>query len=70
MYLFQNLRQAVRRMRATPGFTFAVIATLGLTVGLSTTVFSVLDAVFIRPLPYRNADRIFALRTTCGSPMF
>ena len=48
MYLFQNLRHAVRCMRACPGFALAVIATLGLTVGLSTTVFSVLDAVFIR----------------------
>ncbi len=63
MSLFLNSRHALRRMRATPGFAFAVIATLGLTVGLSTTVFSVLDAVFIRPLPYRNVDRIFALRT-------
>ena len=63
MYIFQNLRHAMRRLRAAPGFAFAVIATLGLTVGLTTTVFSVLDAVFIRPLPYRNADRIFALRT-------
>ncbi|HLJ17929.1 MAG TPA: ABC transporter permease [Bryobacteraceae bacterium] len=63
MYLFQNLRQILRRMRNAPGFSFAVVVTLGLTVGLSTTVFSVLDAVFIRPLPYRNPDRIFALRT-------
>jgi predicted permease len=50
-------------MRATPGFASAVIATLGLTVALSTTVFSVLDAVFIRPLPYRDPGRIMALRT-------
>lgn len=63
MRLFPNLRHAARRMRATPGFAFAVIATLGLTVGLSTTVFSVLDAVFIRPLPYKDPGRIFTLRT-------
>ena len=50
-------------MRAAPGFAFAVIATLALTVGLSTTVFSVLDAVFIRALPYRDPGRIVALRT-------
>jgi predicted permease len=47
-------------LRHTP---VSVIATLALTVALSTTVFSVLDAVFIRPLPYRGIDRIFAMRT-------
>jgi len=63
MQILQDLGYAFRQMRKTPGFAAAVIATLGLTVGLSTTVFSVLDAVFIRPLPYRDADRIFSLRT-------
>ena len=58
-----SFRHAFRRMRAMPGFAFAVIATLALTIGLSTTVFSVLDAVFIRPLPYRDANRIFAVRS-------
>src|SRR5262249_54437524 len=41
----------------------SVVATLALTVALSSTVFSVLDAVFIRPLPYRGVDRIFSMRT-------
>jgi predicted permease len=63
MRLLPNLRQAIRRMRGGPGFAFAVIATLALTVALSTTVFSVLDAVFLRPLPYRDPTRIFTLRT-------
>ncbi|HEY3739891.1 MAG TPA: ABC transporter permease [Bryobacteraceae bacterium] len=52
-----------RRFGGAPGFTMTVVGTLALTVALSTTVFSVLDAVFIRPLPYKEADRIFALRT-------
>jgi putative ABC transport system permease protein len=63
MQLTQDLLYSVRQMRKQPGFAIAVIATLGLTVGLSTTVFSVLDAVFIRPLPYHGADRIFAIRS-------
>jgi putative ABC transport system permease protein len=63
MPLTQDLLYALRQIRKAPGFAFAVIAALALTVGLSTTVFSVLDAVFIRPLPYHDADRIFSLRT-------
>jgi putative ABC transport system permease protein len=53
----------LRQFRKSPGFTLAVVATLALTVALSTTVFSVLDAVFLRPLPYNHPERIFALRT-------
>ena len=52
-----------RQFRRAPVFTLTVIATLGLTVGLSTAVFSVMDAVFLRPLPYDQPDRIFSLRT-------
>ena len=59
----QDLAYSLRQIRKSPGFAAAVIATLGLTVGLCTTVFSVLDAVFIRPLPYHGADRIYSPRT-------
>jgi hypothetical protein len=61
--LVDDLRYALRMARKSPRFSFAVIATLALTVSLSTTVFSVLDAEFIRPLPYNQPDRIFSLRT-------
>ncbi len=57
------LSHTLRRFRQAPAFTLTVIATLGLTVGLSTTIFSVMDAVFLRPLPYPQADRMFSLRT-------
>ena len=53
----------LRQFRKAPGFSLTVIATLGLTVALATTVFSVLDAVFLRPMPYHQPDRIFSLRT-------
>lgn len=58
-----DLRYALRMAAKSPRFALAVVATLALTVSLSTTVFSVLDAVFIRPLPYNRPDRIFSLRT-------
>ncbi len=63
MQFTQDLQYALRQFRKAPGFAIAVVATLGLTVGLCTTVFSVLDAVFIRPFPYRDSSRIVALRT-------
>ncbi len=63
MTLFQDLPYAVRQLRKNPWFSLAVIATLALTVGLATTVFSVIDAVLIRPLPYHQPDRLFSLAT-------
>jgi hypothetical protein len=59
--LCQDAKYAVRQLRKSPRFTLAVLATLALTVSLGTTVFSVLDAVFIRPLPYHRVDLIFYL---------
>ncbi len=61
--LLQDLRYAMRMLRKSPRFALAVIGTLALTVSLCTTVFSVLDTVFIRPLPYDHPDQIFSLRT-------
>jgi predicted permease len=61
--LAQNFRYALRLMAKNPGFSIVVIATLALTVALSTTVFSVLEAVFLRPLPYKQPQRIVAVNT-------
>ena len=63
MAIVDDLRYALRVIGKSPRFTLAVLATLALTISLSTTVFSVLDAVFIRPLPYNQSDRIFSLTT-------
>ncbi len=61
--LLQDLRYALRIVRKSPRLTLAIVGTLALTVGLCTTVFSVLDTVFIRPLPYDQPSRIFSLQT-------
>jgi putative ABC transport system permease protein len=63
MPFFQDLPYAARQLRKNPWFSLAVIATLALTVGLSATVFSVVDAVLIRPLPYTQPDRLYSLAT-------
>jgi len=53
-----DLRLALRSLLKNPGFTTMAVVTLALGVGLTTTVFAVLDTVLLRPLPYANADRL------------
>ena len=49
----QDLQYALRAMRRTPGFSAAVVLSLGMGIGAATVVFSVADTVYLRPLPYR-----------------
>jgi putative ABC transport system permease protein len=58
-----ELRQAVRSLRASPAFSLLVIATLGLGAGTSTAMFSLVDAVLLRPLPFDQPERLVALWT-------
>jgi putative ABC transport system permease protein len=58
MSLAQDLRYAVRTLARTPGFAAVAILTLGLGIGATTTIFSVVRAVLMKPLPYREPDRL------------
>lgn len=57
----RQVRQAVRGLSRTPGFTITVVLTLAVGIGSSTAVFSAIDAILLRPLPFPEADRLVLL---------
>src|SRR5919205_2049890 len=62
--LLQDVRYAARKLLRAPGFTVVAVATLALAVGATTAVFSIVNGVLLKPLPFDEPERVVFISST------
>ena len=66
--LLRDFQYAARSLLRTPGFTVVAVAVLALGIGATSAIFSLVSAVWLKPLPFADEDRIVSLWVGSGDP--